>query len=131
MWWRRRIFRCAMPSCSRLIARSGSTAYVAFVNDHPLLSAWLSYGYTLIRWPLFAIPVILTAARRYCRLQDFTLAFGLALAATTILSALVPASDLAAGVAVALVSIAVARRLGREPSQSRAAGDDVAPFGGT
>jgi hypothetical protein len=40
-------------------------------------------------------------------------------------------SGLAAGVAVALVSIAVARRLSREPSQSRAAGDDVAPFGGT
>jgi hypothetical protein len=33
----------------------------------------------------------LTAARRYCRLQDFTLAFGLALAATTTLSAPVPA----------------------------------------
>jgi hypothetical protein len=201
-------------------------AYVAFVNDHPLLSAWLSYGYTMIRWPLFAIPVILTAARRYCRLQDFTLAFGLALVATTIVSALVPAigvyqeigldpshlqnlnpqaylaqvrdlapvragtlrhldlfglagivtfpsfhaasavlyawalwpvrwirpiavvangamlastpidgghyfSDLAAGIAVALVSIAVARRLGWEPSRSRVAGDDIAPFGGT
>ena len=48
-------------------------AYVTFVNDHPLLSGWLSYGYAMIRWPLFAIPVILTAARRYCRLQDFTL----------------------------------------------------------
>src|SRR3984957_19451296 len=66
-------------------------AYVGFVNDHPLLSGWLSYGYAMIRWPLFAIPVILTAARRYCRLQCFTLAFALALIATTIVSALVPA----------------------------------------
>jgi hypothetical protein len=66
-------------------------AYVAYVNDHPLLAAWLSYGYTMIRWPMFAIPVVLTAARRYGRLQEFTLAFALALIATTIISALVPA----------------------------------------
>jgi hypothetical protein len=65
--------------------------YVGFVNDHPVLSGWLTYGYGMIRWPLFAIPVLLTAARRYCRLQDFTLAFGLALIVTTIVSALVPA----------------------------------------
>jgi hypothetical protein len=66
-------------------------AWVAYVNDHPLLAAWLSYGYTMIRWPLFAIPVVLTAAGRYGRLQEFTLAFALALVATTIISALVPA----------------------------------------
>jgi hypothetical protein len=66
-------------------------AYVGFVNDHPLLSGWLDYGYSMIRWPLFAIPVVLTAARHYRRLQDFTLAFALALMATTIVSALVPA----------------------------------------
>ena len=65
--------------------------YIRFVNDHPLLADWLSYGYTMIRWPLFAIPVVLAAAQRYVRLQAFTLAFGLALIATTIISALVPA----------------------------------------
>jgi PAP2 superfamily protein len=79
-------------------------AYVGFVNDHPLLSGWLSYGYSMIRWPLFAIPVILTAAHRYCRLQDFTLAFGLALSATTLVSALVPA-------------IGVYQQIGLDPSQ--------------
>jgi hypothetical protein len=79
-------------------------AYVGFVNDHPVLSGWLSYGYGMIRWPLFAIPVILTAAGRYCRLQDFTLAFGLALIATTIVSALVPA-------------IGVYQQIGLDPSQ--------------
>jgi hypothetical protein len=66
-------------------------AYVAYVDDHPLLAAWLGSGYAMIRWPLFAIPVVLTAAGRYGRLQEFTLAFGLALIATTIISALVPA----------------------------------------
>jgi membrane-associated phospholipid phosphatase len=66
-------------------------AFAAFVNDHPVLSGWLDYGYGMIRWPLFAIPVVLTAARRYCRLQDFTLAFALGLMATTVISALVPA----------------------------------------
>jgi membrane-associated phospholipid phosphatase len=66
-------------------------AFAAFVNEHPVLSAWLDYGYGMIRWPLFAIPVVLTAARRYGRLQDFTLAFALALMATTVVSALVPA----------------------------------------
>ncbi len=66
-------------------------AYVNWVDNHPLLSGWLSYGYAMIRWPLFAIPVILTGAGRYRRLQDFTLAFGVALIATTIVSALIPA----------------------------------------
>jgi membrane-associated phospholipid phosphatase len=66
-------------------------AYVRFVDGHPLLADWLSYGYTMIRWPLFAIPVVLVAAQRYMRLQAFTLAFGLALIATTMVSALVPA----------------------------------------
>jgi hypothetical protein len=66
-------------------------AYVAFVNEHPVLAAWLSYGYSMIRWPLFAIPVVLAAAHRYHRLSEFTLAFGLALIATTVVSALVPA----------------------------------------
>jgi len=66
-------------------------AYVSFVNDHPTLAAWLSYGYTMIRWPIFAIPVVLAAKRRYQRLEEFIFAFGVALIATTIISALVPA----------------------------------------
>jgi hypothetical protein len=64
---------------------------VRFVNDHPLLAAWLSYGYTMIRWPIFAIPVVLAAVYRFQRIAEFTLAFALALIATTIISALVPA----------------------------------------
>jgi PAP2 superfamily len=66
-------------------------AYVHFVNAHPTLAAWLSYGYTMIRWPIFAIPVVLAAAHRYRRIEEFTFAFALALVATTVISALVPA----------------------------------------
>ena len=66
--------------------------YVDFINDRPLLAAWLSYGYTMIRWPIFAIPVVLAAAFRFQRLQEFTFAFGAALIVTTAVSALVPAS---------------------------------------
>ena len=45
----------------------------------------------MIRWPIFAIPVVLAAAHRYRRIQEFTFAFALALIVTTIVSALVPA----------------------------------------
>ena len=65
--------------------------YVVFVNDHPTLASWLSCGYRMIRWPIFAIPVVLAAAHRYRRIEEFTFAFGSALIATTIISALVPA----------------------------------------
>jgi hypothetical protein len=66
-------------------------AYIGYANEHPLLAQWLSCGYAMIRWPIFAIPVILAAAHRYRRIGEFTLAFALALVVTTILSALVPA----------------------------------------
>jgi hypothetical protein len=66
-------------------------AYATTVNAHPVLASWLSYGYSMIRWPIFAIPAVLAAAARYHRLQEFTMAFALALIVTTILSGLVPA----------------------------------------
>ncbi|MCC7348216.1 MAG: phosphatase PAP2 family protein [Variibacter sp.] len=66
-------------------------AYLDFVNARPLLASWLSYGYSMIKWPIFAIPVILCAARRYVRLQEFALAFTLALGATALVSAFTPA----------------------------------------
>jgi hypothetical protein len=65
--------------------------YVRFVDAHPGLASWLNCGYGMIRWPIFAIPVVLAAQRRYRRIEEFTLAFGAALAVTTIISALVPA----------------------------------------
>lgn len=66
-------------------------AFAAFVDQHPALAAWLSYGYSMIRWPIFGIPVLLAWAGLYLRLQEFTLAFLLALIITAFVSALVPA----------------------------------------
>jgi hypothetical protein len=66
-------------------------AYVRYVDDHPALAAWVNYGYTMIRWPIFAIPVVLAATHRYRRIEEFTFAFGVALIVTTIISGLVPA----------------------------------------
>ena len=54
-------------------------AYVRYVDDHPALAAWVNYGYTMIRWPIFAIPVVLAATHRYHRIEEFTFAFGAAL----------------------------------------------------
>jgi hypothetical protein len=66
-------------------------AYVDYVDAHPALAAWLNAGYTMIRWPIFAIPVMLAAKGCYQRIEEFTFAFGLALVVTSIISALVPA----------------------------------------
>ncbi len=66
-------------------------AYLAFVNDRPTLIAYLAFGYAMIAWPIFGVPVLLGVTKRYRRLQQFTLAFALALVATTIVSTLAPA----------------------------------------
>jgi hypothetical protein len=66
-------------------------AYLDFVNDRPLLAQWLDAGYSMIKWPILGIPVVLAYAGCFRRLQEFTLAFSLALLATTVVSALVPA----------------------------------------
>lgn len=65
--------------------------YVNFVNDRPLFATWLSYGYTMIRWPIFAIPAVLAGMRQYERLATFICAFMVALALTTVISGFVPA----------------------------------------
>ncbi len=66
-------------------------AYVHFVDGRPELASWLNVGYAMIGWPLFAIPVVLATKHRYRRIEEFTFAFGIALSATAIISALVPA----------------------------------------
>jgi uncharacterized membrane protein YqaE (UPF0057 family) len=65
--------------------------YVRLVDAHPLLATWLDFGYTMIRWPIFAIPVVLAAKHCYRRIEEFIFAFGAALIVTTLISALVPA----------------------------------------
>ncbi len=62
-----------------------------FVNARPELAMWLEAAYGMIRWPLIGVPVILAMTMRYERLQVFVMAFGLALVATLILSAIMPA----------------------------------------
>ena len=66
-------------------------AYLNFVDARPVLAEWLNYAYGMISWPLFAIPVVLAATRRYRRIEEFTFAFVAALAVTTLLSSLIPA----------------------------------------
>jgi membrane-associated phospholipid phosphatase len=63
----------------------------SYVNDHPWLADLLARGYGLIKWPLLAIPVVLTLTARHVRLQVFMLAMSLALAVTIAISAMVPA----------------------------------------
>lgn len=66
-------------------------AYLDFVNNQPWLGQALGFGYKMIGWPIFAIPLILGLGGHVLRLNQFALAFALALATTTIISAFVPA----------------------------------------
>lgn len=66
-------------------------AYVGYADAHPALASLMNCGYAMIRWPIFAIPVVLAAKGRYRRIEEFAFAFGLALLVTTVISALVPA----------------------------------------
>lgn len=66
-------------------------AYMNYVNERPVLASWLGYGYTMIRWPIFAIPAVLAAVYRFERLQEFIFAFSIALIVTTLISIFVPA----------------------------------------
>jgi PAP2 superfamily len=65
--------------------------YFSFVYARPQLITGLVLGYGMIGWPIFGIPVALGMTRHYRRLQEFTLAFALALIATTVISMFVPA----------------------------------------
>jgi membrane-associated phospholipid phosphatase len=62
-----------------------------FVNDRPQLADLLTTGYAFIKWFLLTTPIILAATMRLVRLQVFVGAFGIALAVTLTISALVPA----------------------------------------
>lgn len=66
-------------------------SYFNFIYHRPALLPPLALGYAMIGWPVFGIPVVLGWTGRYRRLQQFTLAFALALVVTTAISALVPA----------------------------------------
>lgn len=66
-------------------------AYYNFFYTHHALLAAAVWSYSLIGCPVFGVPIALGWTERYRRLQVFTLAFAIALIATTIISAFVPA----------------------------------------
>jgi hypothetical protein len=66
-------------------------AYLDFVNTRPWLGDLFGYGYRMIHWPIFAIPLILGMCGHVLRLNQYVLAFALALAVTAVVSAFVPA----------------------------------------
>lgn len=63
----------------------------AFVNDHSWLVRFMDIGYGFIKWPLLAIPIILTMALRLIRLQHFVMSLSIALVLTIVISSLIPA----------------------------------------
>lgn len=66
-------------------------AYFAVMSKYHIVVVGSVLGYSMIGWPLFGVPLVLGLTRRYRRLQEFTLAFALALIVTTAISALMPA----------------------------------------
>ena len=66
-------------------------AYIGFMSSNDTMISGAIFAYSMIRWPVFGIPVALGFAGRFRRLQEFTLALALSLIATTVISALVPA----------------------------------------
>jgi hypothetical protein len=66
-------------------------AYLAFVNDRPLLSALLAKCYGMIGSQMLIVPLVLAALGYFCRLQRYILALVLTLVVTIAISALAPA----------------------------------------
>jgi hypothetical protein len=68
--------------------------YFTFLTSSDRTISGALFAYSMIQWPVFAIPVALSFARKYRRLQEFTLALALALIVTTAISAIVPANGI-------------------------------------
>jgi hypothetical protein len=66
-------------------------AYFNFVYQRHALMFATVLAYSMIGWPVFGVPIALCWTGRYRRMQEFTLAFGIALVATTVIATLVPA----------------------------------------
>ncbi len=66
-------------------------AYFNFIESHVALRWATVAAYLMIGWPVFGVPIVLGATRRYRRLQEFTLAFAIALVVTTAISVFTPA----------------------------------------
>jgi membrane-associated phospholipid phosphatase len=76
-----------------------------FFNARPDWNAWLEAGYGMIKWPLLGTPLILGMTGRLLRLQTFVMAFALALIATLVIAAFVPAVGTYYGLGLAAESM--------------------------
>lgn len=74
------------------LGRAVCAAFAAMpcANFRAMLGGALHDAAALIHWSVFAIPVLLAANRQLRRVEEFTLAFALALIATAIVSAVLP-----------------------------------------
>jgi PAP2 superfamily len=61
------------------------------VNSHVGLANLLCFGYGMIAWPAFGVPIILSLSGRFVRLQQYMLAFSVSLIVTAIASIFFPA----------------------------------------
>jgi hypothetical protein len=68
--------------------------YFTFLTSSDWTISAALFAYSMIQWPVFAIPVALAFAGKYRRLQEFTLALALSLIVTTAISAIVPANGI-------------------------------------
>lgn len=66
-------------------------AHFDFIAQYDWLVTSAVSAYSMIRLPVFAIPVVLGFVRHYRRLQEFTLALALTLIVTTVISTALPA----------------------------------------
>jgi membrane-associated phospholipid phosphatase len=66
-------------------------AFFDLVNSSTALANLLCFGYGMIAWPVFGVPIILSLSGRFVRLQQFMLAFSLSLIVTAIASVFLPA----------------------------------------
>jgi len=80
----------ALHALDRALGLDWMAWFNFFYERHALLVATV-LAYSMIGWPVFGVPLVLGWTRRYRRLQEFTMAFAIALVTTTIISALLPA----------------------------------------
>jgi membrane-associated phospholipid phosphatase len=79
-----------LAAIDRAMGFSGE-GFIALVNENLLIANMLNFGYGMIRWPIFVIPVVLAFTGRVLRLQQFMLAFIITLIVTCVVSTFVPA----------------------------------------
>jgi hypothetical protein len=80
----------ALHALDRALGLDWMAWFNFFYERHTLLVITV-LAYSMIGWPVFGAPIVLGWTRRYRRLQEFTLAFAIALVTTTVISAFVPA----------------------------------------